>query len=70
MLNLKGLSKSFGAKRALDNVTLTVPQGQFICVIGPSGAGKSTLLRMINRLGDPTSGRILFGDTEVTALRG
>jgi phosphonate transport system ATP-binding protein len=39
-------------------------------VIGRSGAGKSTLLRMVNRLGDPTAGRISFGDIDVTALRG
>ena len=70
MLNLKGLSKSFGAKRALDNVTLTVPQGQFICVIGPSGAGKSTLLRCINRLTEPDRGEILFEGRNVLKARG
>jgi phosphonate transport system ATP-binding protein len=44
--------------------------GQLVGVIGRSGAGKSTLLRMINRLGDPSHGRILFGDTDITQLKG
>ena len=70
MLRLEGLTKSFGGKRAVDQVSLVVPTGQMVGVIGRSGAGKSTLLRMINRLGEPTEGRILFGDTDVTALRG
>ncbi len=70
MLRLEGVTKSFGGKPAVDGVSLVVPAGQMVGVIGRSGAGKSTLLRMINRLGDPASGRILFGDTDVTALRG
>jgi phosphonate transport system ATP-binding protein len=70
VLRLEGVTKSFGGKRAVDDVSLAVPTGQLVGVIGRSGAGKSTLLRMINRLGDPTAGRILFGDTDVTALRG
>jgi phosphonate transport system ATP-binding protein len=70
VLRLEGVTKSFGGKHAVDSVSLTVPVGQLVGVIGRSGAGKSTLLRMINRLGEPTSGRILFGDTDVTALRG
>ena len=70
MLRLEGVTKSFGDKRAVDQVSLVVPAGQLVGVIGRSGAGKSTLLRMINRLGDPSRGRILFGDTDVTALQG
>jgi phosphonate transport system ATP-binding protein len=70
MLRLEGVVKSFGDKRAVDEVSLVVPAGQLLGVIGQSGSGKSTLLRMINRLGDPTAGRIGFGDTDVTALRG
>ena len=60
MLRLEGVTKSFGDKRAVDQVSLVVPTGQMVGVIGRSGAGKSTLLRMINRLGDPTAGRILL----------
>jgi phosphonate transport system ATP-binding protein len=51
-------------------VTLDIPQGQMVGVIGRSGAGKSTLLRMINRLIDPTGGRLVFDGLEVSALRG
>ncbi len=53
--------------RALDEVTFDVPKGQFLAVIGLSGSGKSTLLRCINRLIDPTSGRIMFDGLDVTA---
>ena len=56
MLRLEGVTKSFGDKRAVDQVSLVVPTGQLVGVIGRSGAGKSTLLRMINRLGDPSRG--------------
>ncbi len=70
MLRLEGVTKSFGDKRAVDQVSLVVPTGQLVGVIGRSGAGKSTLLRMINRLGDPSRGRILFGDTDITQLKG
>ena len=57
MLRLEGVIKSFGGKRAVDQVSLVVPAGQLLGVIGQSGSGKSTLLRMINRLGDPTAGQ-------------
>jgi phosphonate transport system ATP-binding protein len=53
--------------RALDDVTFEVPKGQFLAVIGLSGSGKSTLLRCINRLIDPTAGRIVFSGQDVTA---
>lgn len=70
MLKLIELTKIFGTRRALDGVSLDVPDGQFVGIIGRSGAGKSTLLRCINRLHEPTSGRILKGDIDVTALKG
>ena len=63
-------SPRVSATSAPSTVSLVVPKGQLVGVIGRSGAGKSTLLRMINRLSDPTSGRIFFGDTDVTALSG
>ena len=69
-LSLHGLTRTFGATLAVDDVTLSIPQGQFVGVIGPSGAGKSTLLRLMNRLIDPTAGSVHFGATNVTALRG
>ena len=70
MLKLVGLTKEFGTRRALDNVTLDFQPGEFVGIIGRSGAGKSTLIRSINRLHEPTSGKILFGDVDVTALKG
>lgn len=70
MLVINNLVKTFGATRAIDGVSLEIPDGQMVGVIGPSGAGKSTLLRLVNRLADPTSGTIRFGDTDVTALHG
>jgi phosphonate transport system ATP-binding protein len=70
MLELQGVTRRFGAVTAVDQVTLTVPSGQMVGVIGRSGAGKSTLLRMINRLVEPSEGRILFEGRDVTGLRG
>jgi len=69
-LRIRGLTRRFGTKVAVDGVSLDVPAGQMLGIIGRSGAGKSTLLRMINRLQEPSSGTIHFGDTDVTALRG
>jgi phosphonate transport system ATP-binding protein len=69
MLRLEGLTKRYRTgDLALENVDLEVPAGQVMALIGPSGAGKSTLIRCVNRLVEPTSGRVLLGDTDVTAL--
>lgn len=70
MLVLNDLTKAFGAANAVANVSLSIPAGQFVGVVGRSGAGKSTLLRMINRLAEPTSGKIIWRDTEITHLSG
>jgi phosphonate transport system ATP-binding protein len=70
MFEFKGVTRRFGAKTAVDNVTLDIPTGQMVGVIGRSGAGKSTLLRMINRLADPSSGTIYFDGRAVSGLRG
>jgi phosphonate transport system ATP-binding protein len=70
MLQLVGLTRRFGDRIAVNDATLDVPTGQMVGVIGRSGAGKSTLLRMINRLIDPSSGRILWDGRDITALRG
>ena len=70
MLVVENLTCRFGAKAAVDNASFAINPGTFVGVIGRSGAGKSTLLRMINRLAEPTSGRISFEGVDVTALRG
>jgi phosphonate transport system ATP-binding protein len=68
MLSVQRLTKVYdGTVRALDDVSFDVPKGQFLAVIGLSGSGKSTLLRCINRLIDPTAGRIVFDGLDVTA---
>lgn len=69
MLLLEKLVKTYKTgDQALKAVTLDVPEGQVLALIGPSGAGKSTLIRCINRLVEPTSGKVYLGDTELTAL--
>ena len=70
MFRLKNVTRRFGTRVAVDNVTFDIPQGQMVGVIGRSGAGKSTMLRMINRLADPSEGTIHFNDVEVSSLRG
>ncbi len=70
ILSLQGLTRRFGDTRAVDGVSLDIAPGQFVGVIGRSGAGKSTLLRLVNRLIDPSAGRIEFDGVDVTALRG
>ncbi len=60
MLVIESVSRRFGAKAAVDNVSLQIEAGRFIGVIGRSGAGKSTLFRMINRLETPSQGAIRF----------
>ncbi len=70
MLQLEGVTRRFGDKAAVANVDLAIEKGAFIGVIGRSGAGKSTLLRMINRLIDPSEGRIVFDGIDVSGLNG
>ena len=70
MLEIRKLTKSFGANTAVDAVTLSFDRPMMVGIIGRSGAGKSTLLRMMNRLTDSTSGSIHFEGRNVTALTG
>ena len=70
MLAIEGISRRFGGKTAVCDVTIGIESGSFVGVIGRSGAGKSTLLRMLNRLVDPSEGRITIDGVDVTSLRG
>jgi phosphonate transport system ATP-binding protein len=70
MLKISHVTRRFGDKVAVNDVTLEIPQGQMVGIIGRSGAGKSTLLRMINRLADVSSGYIEYKGLKVSALRG
>src|SRR6186713_2859906 len=68
MLVIEHLVKDYpGNVRGLDDLTLTVKDGEFVVLIGLSGSGKSTLLRCINRLIEPTSGRIVLDGVDITA---
>jgi phosphonate transport system ATP-binding protein len=68
MLAIQGLIKTYKTgDRALQGIDLAVPRGQVVALIGPSGAGKSTLIRCINRLVEPSGGRILLEDEEITS---
>jgi iron(III) transport system ATP-binding protein len=67
-IRAESIVKSFGKVRALDGVSLTVRQGELFFLLGASGCGKTTLLRCIAGLETPTSGRIYFGDREVTTM--
>ncbi|MBO7281566.1 MAG: ATP-binding cassette domain-containing protein [Bacteroidaceae bacterium] len=60
ILQIKEVNKSFANHKALDNVSLTIPQGSIYGFLGPNGAGKTTLLRIINRITAPDSGEVLF----------
>ncbi|PYY51733.1 ATP-binding cassette domain-containing protein [Curtobacterium sp. MCPF17_050] len=58
------------AKPAVDGITLEIPAGKIVMLVGPSGCGKTTTLKMINRLIEPTEGRIVVGDDDVTKIDG
>lgn len=69
MLRLDGLVKQYPTgDLALKGVDLDVPKGQVMALIGPSGAGKSTLIRCVNRLVEPSSGRVFLGGEEITGI--
>ncbi len=66
-IELRHVTRRF-ATTALDDVSLTVPDGSFVVLLGPTGAGKTTLLRMVSGLDRPDQGQVLIGGREVTAL--
>lgn len=72
MISIKGLSKSFSSRRktihAVDDLTLNIQEGEIYGVIGYSGAGKSTFVRLLNRLEEPSSGKITIDQKEITNL--
>ena len=68
MLQLEALEKRFGSTVAVDQLSLELPEGEFLSLLGPSGCGKTTTLRMIAGFETPTSGRILVGGKDITRL--
>ena len=67
-VSVEGVSRSYGGVRVVDDVSLTVAQGEFVVLLGPSGCGKTTTLRMIAGFVDPDAGRIAIGDEDVTHM--
>ena len=68
---LQNIGKQFkNGTRALDHVTFTIPQGEFVSVIGPSGAGKTTLFRILNGMETPEDGAVLFDDSDISSMSG
>ena len=66
IIECKNVSKSFGEKVALDNVSVEIPKGKIFGLLGPNGAGKTTLIRIINRITIPNSGTVLFDGRPIT----
>ena len=65
LIEVEDLSKSFGEKKILKNISVDIREGDVVCVIGPSGSGKSTFLRCLNRLEEPTDGHIFFEGVDI-----
>lgn len=68
VLRTEQLGVSFGALRAVNNVSLEIEEGKFTTILGPNGAGKTTYFNLISGLLKPTTGKIFFRDTEVTSF--
>ncbi|MCY7289573.1 MAG: ATP-binding cassette domain-containing protein, partial [Cryobacterium sp.] len=69
---LDQVTKRFPGQKtpAVDGLTLEIPAGKIVMLVGPSGCGKTTTLKMINRLIEPTTGRIVLGEEDVTDIDG
>ena len=68
-LRLVRLTKKFGDMAAVDDLSLTIPQGSFFALLGPSGCGKTTTLRMVAGLEQPTEGAIYLGESDITTAK-
>ncbi len=67
LIQVQHLGKSFGELEVLKDINVDIYKGDVVCVIGPSGSGKSTFLRCLNRLEEPTSGKIFFENVDITS---
>src|SRR5205814_2520262 len=66
-VELRGLTKRYGALAVVDHVSLTIPHGSLVCLLGPSGCGKTTTLRLIAGFVEPSVGEIRVGDKLVSS---
>lgn len=69
MIQLEGITKSFGSLQVLKGIDLEIAKGEVVSIVGPSGAGKTTLLQIMGTLDKPDSGRIVMNGTEVNRLK-
>lgn len=69
MIEVRNISKSFDRLRVLDDVSLTINDGEFLSIVGPSGAGKTTLLQIIGSLEAPDSGSVLYDGTDIVKMK-
>lgn len=69
LLQLKNVSRRFGGLNAVNDVTLTVVEGEVLGLIGPNGAGKTTLINLITAVHPATAGRVIFDGRDITRLR-
>lgn len=69
MIQLEGITKSFGSLQVLKGIDLEIAKGEVVSIVGPSGAGKTTLLQIMGTLDKPDSGRIVLNETEVNRLK-
>ncbi len=67
MIEVRGITKTYGTMRALDNVSFQIDQGEILGFLGPNGAGKSTTMRMITGFFPPTSGTVVVGGSDIAA---
>ena len=69
MIDLQGITKSFGTLQVLKGIDLMIEKGEVVSIVGPSGAGKTTLLQIIGTLDKADTGTILLNGTEVSCLK-
>src|SRR5690554_7038383 len=68
MIEFQNVTKTYGNTVAVKDMNLTIEDGEFVCLIGTSGSGKTTSMRMINRMVDPTKGKILINGEDIQTL--
>lgn len=69
MIEVNNITKSYDRLRVLDNVSLTINDGEFLSIVGPSGAGKTTLLQIIGSLEAPDSGSVLYDGVDIVKMK-